>query len=213
MQIINSKRYKMISVPSKKVAKDIELEKHIQNKTPYKSKKLITESLLVDSDSDSESIEEIQSTKKLLDSTKTEKLIDTVYKRLKDPSLTYLNGEEVKEKLKLYTRIMSKDLINLPLGCRIKYIEVVDTDTFKYKSGGVVVVNEAPKYFVLASNKKTWSVQLLKTIVFREKFEMVREEYETTIKNLKTELKKAHNSIVRFNTAKHKVKKEKKNTT
>jgi hypothetical protein len=205
IQTINGKQYKMISTPSKskKIVKDGEIGKNTQ----HAQHKTITESLLVDSES--ESIEEIQSTKNILDGKKTKRIPDADYKKPKDPALTYLNGEAIKEKLRLYTRIMSKDLVILPLGCRVKYIEVIDRDTFNYKTGGVIIVNEAPKYLVLASNRKSWSVQLENTIIFREKFEMMREEYVETIKKLNIQLKKAHSSIARFNAEKQKNKKKK----
>lgn len=207
IETINGKRYKIITTPStsKKAPKDV-IPKKVNNvKTP---KKIVTESLLMDDSSESvESEEENPKPKKVPKQQPTSKrLTDDTYKNTKDPSLAYLSGTEIKEKLKLYVRIMSDDIVNLPLGCRIKYVEVVDSDTFKYKPGGVVIVNEAPKYIVLASNRKSWSVQLENTIIFREKFEMVREEYETTIKKLKKELKEAHNSIARFNAEKHKEK-------
>ncbi len=182
-----------------------------QKKTPYKSKKMPTKSLLVDSDS--ESTEETDNDKKPLDGKVTKRLTNDTKKKPKEPALAYLSGKEIQEKLRLYTRIGSNDVIDLPLGCRIKYIEVIDTDTFKYRAGGVIIVNGAPDYLVLASNRKSWSVQLENTIVFREKFEMVREEYESTINELKKQLKNAHNSIARFNNEKHNKKKKKKDDT
>ena len=109
-----------------------------QKKTPYKSKKMPTKSLL--DDSDSESTEDTDNEKKPSDSKVTKRLTNDTKKKPKEPALAYLSGKEIQEKLRLYTRIGSNDVIDLPLGCRIKYIEVIDTDTFKYKPGGVIIV-------------------------------------------------------------------------
>jgi hypothetical protein len=81
-------------------------------------------------------------------------------------------------------------LEDLALGTRIKYVEVIETimpdgnitKSFKLKPGGVIIVNGG-EYLVLAGgNRKTWSVQLSKHIIFLERFEQVRAEYEKRIK-------------------------------
>ena len=98
----------------------------------------------------------------------------------------FMSPNELKEKLKLYDRIETDDIKNLKLGTRIAYIEVLPDNKFKYKSGGVVIVNSAPTYLMLANNNKSWSVQLDKHIIFREQYQ----SYMNKIKELEKENKK-----------------------
>jgi hypothetical protein len=118
-----------------------------------------------------------------------ERLADSEKRRPDDPSTIYADATEIREKLKNYNRIQSKDVINIPLGTRIKYVEVMPDGKYKYKPGGNIIVNKAPEYLVLTSNRKSWSVQLATHIIFVEHFETVRKEFETKIKTLTEELK------------------------
>lgn len=118
-----------------------------------------------------------------------ERLADSEKRRPDDPSTIYADAAEIREKLKNYNRIQSKDVINIPLGTRIKYVEVMPDGKYKYKPGGNIIVNKAPEYLVLTSNRKSWSVQLATHIIFVEHFEAIRKEFEKKIKELTEELK------------------------
>ena len=92
--------------------------------------------------------------------------------------------------MKYYDHVPVDKLEDLALGTRIKYVEVIETmmpdgnitKSFKLKPGGVIIVNGG-EYLVLAGgNRKTWSVQLSRHIIFLERFEQVRAEYEKRIK-------------------------------
>jgi len=111
------------------------------------------------------------------------RLADTK-RKASNPSAMYTDPEDVKEKLRFYKRIDSDKVIDLSLGTRVKYVEVLEDGTFKYKPGGVIMVNKAPVYLVLVENRKSWSVQLDKHVIFVEHFEMVRKHYELRIKKL-----------------------------
>jgi len=102
----------------------------------------------------------------------------------------YLNANDIKEELKYYDHVPVDKLEDLAIGTRIKYVEVIETmmpdgnitKSFKLKPGGVIIVNGG-EYLVLAGgNRKTWSVQLSRHIIFLERFEQVRAEYEKRIK-------------------------------
>jgi len=116
-------------------------------------------------------------------------------KRITDPAVIYTSAEDLKEKLQFYKRVKSNDIASIPLGTRIKYIEVLPDGKFKYKPGGVIIVNKAPEYLVLAANRKSWSVQLSKHIIFIEQFEMVRKNYEKTIRELTAEVEKLRETV------------------
>ena len=111
------------------------------------------------------------------------KLAKTEHKQV-DPASFYTDPDELKEKLKYYKRVESSKVADLPMGTRIKYIEVLQNNMFKYKPGGVIMVNKAPVYLVLAENRKSWSVQLKTHIIFVEQFDQIRKNYETLIKSL-----------------------------
>ena len=113
----------------------------------------------------------------------------------------YMNIDEIKEKLKLYDRINSVDVKDLIAGTRITYIEVLNDGKFKFKTGGVIIVNSYPKYLVLINNNKSWSVQLDRHIIFKERYHEVIKNYtnkikelEKKIKNLETSNKKLYNN-------------------
>jgi len=129
---------------------------------------------------------------------------DEKYKQIKqaNPADTYNNPDDIKKKLQYYKRIESDDVINIPLGMRIKYVEILDNDEFKYKPGGALILNKAPEYLVLAANRKTWSVQLETHIIFVEEFERVRTNYDQTIKNLNNQIEKLkyqNNTLIKEN--------------
>lgn len=109
-------------------------------------------------------------------------------KKPPNPAAIYASREEFEEKLKYYRRVESDKIIDLPLGTRVKYVEVLNNGTFKCKQGGVIIVNKAPTYLVLAQNRNSWSVQLSSHIIFVERFEEVRKNYEAHIKKLTTDI-------------------------
>lgn len=106
----------------------------------------------------------------------------------------FMDVNEIKEKLKLYDRIESKDVKDLHIGTRITYIEVMPDKTFKFKSGGVMIINAYPKYLMLTNNKKTWSVQLDRHIIFREQYQ----NYMNKIKELEKKVKKLEKINIRL---------------
>lgn len=115
-----------------------------------------------------------------------------------DPATIFEDADDIKKKLRFYKQVDEDLVVKLPLGTNIKYVEVLDDGSYKYKPGGSIIVNEAPEYLVLAGNRKTWSVQLANHVVFVEQFDLVRKNYETKIKKLRSQiemLKQVNNKL------------------
>lgn len=76
-------------------------------------------------------------------------------------------SEEIQSQLRNYVRLTSNDVPNLIEGDRIKYFEVLESGSFKYKPGGYVVLNRHPDYLVITNGRKNWCVQLESHIVYK----------------------------------------------
>lgn len=142
------------------------------------------------------------------DQNKTVRLSSTKYKP--PATVTGDRAEDIKEKLKFYKRVDSDKVRFLPIGTKIKYVEVLDDGKFKFKTGGSITVNKAPVYLVLIANRKTWSVQLDKHIIFEEEFDMIRKDYEDQIEKLNNHILKLQNTIINLNDELHEIKGTKK---
>ena len=72
--------------------------------------------------------------------------------------------EEIKARLQGYIQIHEDNYKDIDVGIWIRYI----SDKGKYRTGGILVHNKSPKYFVLKNpnNEITWSVNLKKNIIF-----------------------------------------------
>jgi hypothetical protein len=92
---------------------------------------------------------------------------DDGYVRSTVTATEMLTGEQIKERIKNYERVLEDDLRGLKTEDKIAYFEVLDDGKFKYKPGGYLLVNGAPKYMVLTSSKGSWSVQLDNHIIFK----------------------------------------------
>ena len=70
----------------------------------------------------------------------------------------------LQKKLKNFVQIHEENLGDIDCGIWIKYI----SNENKYRSGGVLKVNGAPRYFILNNpfNNFTWSVTLSKNSIF-----------------------------------------------
>lgn len=108
---------------------------------------------------------------------------DSGYKR---PDKTYqdnLTYDEIKEKLKNYTKV--KDLTQIPLNTHIRYIEkklnpLTQKIETKFRLGGYLVNNKNPdKYIVLSNGRVKWSVQVPNTV-----FYMSTKEKDDTLNQL-----------------------------
>lgn len=115
-------------------------------------------------------------------------------KQLLNPKASYISAEDIKDKLKFYNRVKAADIPNIKIGAMIKYIQVLDDGTYKYRPGGILIVNKAPDYLVLTAKRKSWSVQLDTHIIFSENFGEVRKNYEQRIKNLTNEIEQLKKS-------------------
>ena len=80
---------------------------------------------------------------------------------------------EIKIRLQGYIQIHDDNYKDIDIGIWIRYI----SDTGKYRTGGILVHNKAPDYFVLKSpyNNITWCVNLQKNIFFIKDVSCFRE--------------------------------------
>jgi len=72
--------------------------------------------------------------------------------------------ELLQQKLKGFVQIFPEHYKDIECGIWIKYLSSEN----KYRSGGVLKVNKAPKYFILRSPylKKSWSINLEDNTIF-----------------------------------------------
>jgi len=106
--------------------------------------------------------------------------------KLGDPNNTYVkpqitqqdrinsNVDEIKSRLNDCIQIHPDNFKDIDLGIWIKYI----TSEGKYRSGGVLISNKAPEYFVLKNprNEITWSVNLDNCSIFMKDIGAKRDE-------------------------------------
>lgn len=79
-----------------------------------------------------------------------------------------LTAEQIKEKLYNYEQVDRYDIENLFPGTRIQYFEIMENNKFRFKPGGIITINGYPNYLVLTNGRKSWSVQLVNHIIFKE---------------------------------------------
>jgi hypothetical protein len=110
------------------------------------------------------------------------KLDDDKYVRPNIVPADLLTPEDIKKRLKNYEQITGSMISDIVIGTRIQYFEVIDEEDnirYRYKSGGFLMVNKYPVYIVLSSGRKTWSVQLVNNILFKEiEIDKIKQYYE-----------------------------------
>lgn len=100
-----------------------------------------------------------------------------------------LSKEQIISRLKNYEQVIPT-IKNLPVSSRIQYFEILDTDNFRYKPGGTVIVNKYPKYLVLTNGRKNWSVQIKSHVIFKQKdVSDIENNYETIIRHKNNEIR------------------------
>jgi hypothetical protein len=108
-----------------------------------------------------------------------------INKNYERPELTatdLMNPNDIKKRLINHELIRNEELEHITSNTRIQYFEVTK-DAIRYKSGGFLIINKYPTYFILANGKTSWSVQLKNNIFYREiSLNRVKEEYENKIK-------------------------------
>lgn len=105
------------------------------------------------------------------------------YQRPKFTEQDYISSNKVlfKDKLKDYIQVEHNFLNEIPCNTWIRYI----TSEGLYRSGGILIKNEFPLYFILKNpyKKITWSVDLKKNYIFMEDIKNKKEE-KLEMKNL-----------------------------
>ncbi len=109
------------------------------------------------------------------------------------PIITYtekLSKSDVRQLLYDYEEIKDiEDLQKIEPGTHIRYFEDKDGE-MKFRTGGIMTVNQYPTYIVLANGKISWSVQIGQCIFFRRiTIKEVRDEYEKELIRLDAENK------------------------
>lgn len=84
------------------------------------------------------------------------------------------NVDEIKNRLINCVQIHHDNFIDIDIGVWIKYI----TAEGKYRSGGILICNKAPEYFVLKNPVRdiTWSVNLKNCSIFMKDIGAKRDE-------------------------------------
>ena len=74
------------------------------------------------------------------------------------------NIDLFQEKLIGYVQIHDENYEDIDIGIWVKYI----SQDGKYRSGGILIINKAPLYFILKNpfNNISWSVNLSENIIF-----------------------------------------------
>lgn len=101
----------------------------------------------------------------------------------KKSSKNKLSIEEIKEKLKEYTRI--EDISKVNIGTHLRYFTIESNGNKLFRLGGFLnKVNLKDGYVVLGNNKITWSVQI-KTSIFYKKMDYreLKKKIEKKIKS------------------------------
>ena len=101
----------------------------------------------------------------------------------KKSSKNKLSIEEIKEKLKEYTRI--DDISKVNIGTHLRYFTIESNGNKLFRLGGFLnKVNLKDGYVVLGNNKITWSVQI-KTSIFYKKmnYRELKKKIEKKIKS------------------------------
>jgi len=95
------------------------------------------------------------------------------------------NSDELKHKLENWVLMPEDYLDRISCGKWIRYV----SHEGLYRSGGILIKNSAPTYFVLLNQKinKTWSVNLSKNYIFIE-----NEEEKKKIEEIKNKLYKLY---------------------
>ena len=84
------------------------------------------------------------------------------------------NVDEIKSRLNDCVQIHPDNFKDIDIGIWIKYINAEG----KYRSGGILICNKAPEYFVLKNprNEITWSVNLKNCAIFMKDIGAKRDE-------------------------------------
>jgi polyhydroxyalkanoate synthesis regulator phasin len=84
--------------------------------------------------------------------------------------IDFLSPEQIKKRMENYERVEENNFHKLYRGQKIKYFEFIQNENkFRYRPGGSLVANKSPDYIVLTNGKQNWSVQLEKSIIFKER--------------------------------------------
>ena len=112
----------------------------------------------------------------------------------KKSSKNKLSIEEIKEKLKEYTRI--DDISKVNIGTHLRYFTIESNGNKLFRLGGFLnKVNLKDGYVVLGNNKITWSVQIKTSIFYKKmnyrelkkKIEKIKSKYLKKIQELEKE--------------------------
>jgi len=100
-----------------------------------------------------------------------------------------LTNEEIKDRLKNYERVDKEDADKIVPGTRVQYFEELKDGSLKYRPGGTMIVNKSPTYMVMSNGRITWSIQLEKIILFKEKdYDALKKDYENKLKEKDLEI-------------------------
>lgn len=125
------------------------------------------------------------------------------YIRPKETYTDKLDEDDIASKLLDYIKV--DNIAEVKLNTHIRYFSLEankknGTITRKFRLGGFLSnKNNADKYVILSNGRKTWSVQVEKSVFYRKmSIDEIKEEYEEDLKNLENTNKKLLKQNLKF---------------
>jgi len=117
----------------------------------------------------------------------------------KNIPLDFLDKNEIKQRLYNYEPIDASQLSDLKPPLRLQYFDIDPDGTYKYRPGGILTLNKYPDYFIITNGKRSWSVQLDRSVFFKEvNIESLRNSYEEIIKTKDRQLDHYRNYVIQL---------------
>ncbi len=111
-----------------------------------------------------------------------------------------LSPEEIKKRINNYEQVSGDAVADIVPDTRVQYFEVMEDKSFKYKPGGVVIVNKYPDYMVLSNGRRNWSVQLINHVIFKEiDIDVIKSNYDTLIASKDRQIEQLKHLIIKKN--------------
>lgn len=125
---------------------------------------------------------------------------EETYQRPEKTATDLLSPEEIKKRIANYEQVTGPAVGEIVPGARVQYFEVMDSNTYRYKPGGVVIVNKYPDYMVLSNGRRNWSVQLVNHIIYKEiDVTVLKSNYDTIIAEKDRQIEQLKHLIAKKN--------------
>jgi hypothetical protein len=120
------------------------------------------------------------------------------YQKPEKTATDLLSPDEIKKRISNYEQVHGEALAEIVPNTRVQYFEVLEDKSFKYKPGGIVIVNKYPDYMVLSNGRRNWSVQLINHIIFKEiDIDSLKSNYDTIIAEKDRQIEQLKHLIIK----------------